>query len=84
MLPTAAPDVPLAVPGPIHDHLLKQAIDCADRAVAGDLSALEAEFLLWVAAPLLRELALRRQRMTMIAHIAVQAGNVVPFEGGRA
>jgi hypothetical protein len=68
--------VPQARPAPIDDRLLTQLARVGDDARIGMTTEAEAEWLLSVAGPLLKELLLRRQVMESM-QIAMPAQNVV-------
>ncbi|MES2667429.1 MAG: hypothetical protein V4712_15125 [Pseudomonadota bacterium] len=74
---TASPFyVPQARPASIDDRLLVQLAKVGEDARLGMTTEAEAEWLLSVCGPLLRELLLRRQVMANL-HIALPVDNVV-------
>lgn len=68
---------PLAQLGPVSDDMLLKLRDIAYAATRGELTALEAEFLLIAAGPLFDELILRRNVAAATLAGAVQGGQVI-------
>jgi hypothetical protein len=77
MTASAFPYVPQARPAPVDDRLLCRLILVAEDARHGNTTESEAEWLLSVAGPLLKELAARRAFMGSMQ--AVQAGGNIVF-----
>ena len=74
--------VPQARPCPIDDRLLTQLARVGEDARIGMASEAEAEWLLSVTGPLLRELMARRQVMVAL-QIALPADNIVNLSAVR-
>lgn len=68
--------VPQARPAPIDDALLTHLARVGEDARVGMTTEAEAEWLLSVAGPLLKELLARRQLMASL-HIVMPADNVI-------
>lgn len=76
MSSSAFPYVPQARPAAIDDRLLSQLAKVGDDARVGMTTEAEAEWLLSVCGPLLRELLARRAAMAAL-HIALPGDNVI-------
>ncbi len=74
--------VPQARPAPIDDRLLTQLARVGEDARIGMATEAEAEWLLSVTGPLLRELLARRQVMESL-QIALPADNVIQLPAVR-